>query len=120
MLVLLLWITKVLLWELLVVFCVLFLAVLVVLLLFWADVALTELVVVVWVLLITWLLVFVLLFWVVSVSTGAAVWSVVFVETVSFVVGCSTSMIRGEWMGTDSALSIGKAWDSEDNSGGHH
>ena len=26
-----------------------------------------------------------------------------------FVVGCSTSMIRGEWMGTDSALSIGKA-----------
>lgn len=25
-----------------------------------------------------------------------------------FVVGCSTSMIRGEWMGTDSALSIGK------------
>lgn len=25
-----------------------------------------------------------------------------------FVVGCSTSMIRGEWMGTDSALSIGE------------
>lgn len=25
-----------------------------------------------------------------------------------FVLGCSTSMIRGEWMGTDSALSIGK------------